>query len=166
MRLHSKEHIRFLKSLLKFKVQFIIIGGHASIYYGVRRTTSDLDILIEPTSLNGKKLLDAFGYLNLDVPDIKPEEFETNLILSFGLEPDAIDILNYTPGIDIKTVFKNSILINFSGLEVPMIDIRDLLKNKEALNREGEKALMDRYDAEVLKKVIQRGTLPSQESSN
>jgi hypothetical protein len=156
VRLHSKEHIRFLKSLLKFNVQFLIIGGHASIYYGVRRTTSDLDILIEPTKANGKKLLDAFSNLNLEVPEITPEEFETNLILSFGFEPDAIDILNYTPGIDIEAVFKNSISVNFSGMAVPMIDIRDLIKNKEALNREGEKALMDKYDAEVLKKVIQK----------
>lgn len=160
MRPHSKEHIRFLKSLLKFKVQFVIIDGHASIYYGVRRTTSDLDILIEPSRLNGQKLLNAFTYLKLDVPIIQPEEFETNLILSFGLEPDAIDILNYTPGIDIHTVFKNSIAVHFSGIEVPMIDIRDLIKNKESLNRQGEKALLDKYDAEVLKKIIQ-STPPS-----
>lgn len=37
-----------------------------------------------------------------------------------------------------------------------MIDIRDLIKNKEALHQEGEKALMDKYDAEVLKKIIQK----------
>lgn len=156
MRPQSKEHIRFLKSLIKFKVKFLIIGGHAAIYYGVRRTTSDLDILIEPTQANGKKLLGAFSELNLEVPDIAPSEFEKDLVLSFGFEPDAIDIINYTPGIDIEAVFKNSISIDFSGIQVPMIDIRDLIKNKEALHREGEKALMDKYDAEVLKKIIQK----------
>ncbi len=156
MRSHSKEHIRFLKSLLKFNVTFLIIGGHASIYYGVRRTTSDLDILIEPTQANGKKLLDAFSELKLEVPEITPSEFEKNLVLAFGFEPDAIDIINFTPGVDIEAVFKNSISVDFSGIQVPMIDIRDLLKNKEAVHREGEKALMDKYDAEVLKKIIQK----------
>ncbi len=156
MRPQSKEHIRFLKSLIKFKVKFLIIGGHAAIYYGVRRTTSDLAILIEPTEVNRKKLLGAFSELNLEVPDIAPSEFEKDLVLSFGFEPDAIDIINYTPGIDIEAVFKNSISIDFSGIQVPMIDIRDLIKNKEALHREGEKALMDKYDAEVLKKIIQK----------
>lgn len=156
MRPHSKEHIRFLKSLLKFNVKFLIIGGHASIYYGVRRTTSDLDILIEPTQDNGKKLLAAFSDLNLEVPEILPSEFEKNLVLAFGFEPDAIDIINYTPGVDIEAVFKNSVSVDFSGIKVPMIDIRDLVKNKEALHREGEKALMDKYDAEVLKKIIQK----------
>ena len=156
MRPHSKEHIRFLKALLKFNVKFLIIGGHASIYYGVRRTTSDLDILIEPTQANGKKLLGAFSDLKLEVPEITPSEFEKNLVLAFGFEPDAIDIINYTPGIDIDAVFKNCVSVNFSGIQVPMIDIRDLIKNKEALQREGEKALMDKYDAEVLKKIIQK----------
>jgi hypothetical protein len=34
-----------------------------------------------------------------------------------------------------------------------------LILNKEALNRDGEKALMDKYDAEVLKKIIQKKKL-------
>ncbi len=155
MRPHSAEHLRFLKSLIKFKVKFLIIGGHASIYHGVRRTTSDLDILIEPTKENGERLISALDNLSLEVPLITPSEFEANLILSFGLEPDAVDILNYTPGIDFETVYKNSIAVDFSKVIVQMIDIRDLIQNKEALNRAGEKALLDRYDVEVLKKIIQ-----------
>jgi hypothetical protein len=35
----------------------ILIGRHAAIYYGVRRTTGDLDILIEPTKENGAKVM-------------------------------------------------------------------------------------------------------------
>jgi hypothetical protein len=34
-----------------------------------------------------------------------------------------------------------------------IIDIDDLIKNKESLNRPGEKSLLDKYDAEVLKKI-------------
>lgn len=156
MRPHSAEHLRFLKSLVKFRVKFIIIGGHASIYHGVRRTTSDLDILIQPSKENGEKLILALSNLKLEIPLINPIEFESNLILSFGLEPDAVDILNYTPGIIFETAYKNSISVDFSGVAIQMIDIRDLIQNKEALNRTGEKALMDRYDAEVLKKIIQK----------
>ena len=98
----------------------------------------------------------ALSNLGLEIPNINPNEFESNLILSFGLEPDAVDILNYTPGIEFGLVYKNSIRVDFSGVFVQMIDIRDLIQNKEALNRTGEKALMDRYDAEVLKKIIQQ----------
>lgn len=159
MSLHSNNHILFLKALQKFEVKFLLIGGHAAIYYGVNRNTGDLDILIEPTSENGLKLLDTLKYLTLQIPDIEPKEFESPLVLSFGLEPDAVDILNYTPGIEFSQVYSNSIIVDFSGLKVSMIDIRDLILNKQALKRKGEKSLLDQYDLEVLKKIIKKNSM-------
>lgn len=156
MSLYSQEHIRFLKSLQKSNVKFLLIGGHAAIYYGVHRNTGDLDVLIEPTSTNGLKLLEALYALKLEVPEISPKEFEVPLVLSFGLEPEAVDILNYTPGIEFEQVYANSIIVDFSGLKVNMIDIRDLIKNKESLRRQGEKSHLDKYDLEVLKRIIGR----------
>lgn len=94
MSLYTEEHIRLLKSLLDCQVKFILIGGHAAIYYGVNRNTGDLDILIEPTAENGKLLVSALKENGLEVPTILPEEFEKELVLSFGLEPDAVDIIN------------------------------------------------------------------------
>lgn len=155
MRLHSLNHIKFLKSVQHHEVKFLVIGGHAAIYYGVNRNTGDLDILIEPTKTNGLKLINALAELQLEIPDIEPKEFESPLVLSFGFEPDAVDILNYTPGLEFNKVFSNSILVDVSGLQIPMIDIRDLILNKQSLNRKGEKSLLDRYDLEVLKKIIQ-----------
>jgi predicted nucleotidyltransferase len=154
--LYSKDHLKFLKALLKHNVKFIIIGGHAAIYYGVNRNTGDLDILIEPSSENGERLIKALENIKLEIPDIRPEEFTQKLVLSFGLEPDAVDILNYTPGIDFESAHANSILVNFSGLNINMIDIRDLIRNKESLQRKDEKAHLDKYDAEVLKKILKR----------
>jgi predicted nucleotidyltransferase len=154
--LHSSSHISFLKALQNHDVKFLLIGGHAAIYYGVNRNTGDLDILIEPTAVNGLKLITTLTSLKLEVPEILPQEFESPLVLSFGFEPDAIDILNYTPGVEFNQVFNNSILVDFDGLKIHMIDIRDLIKNKEALKRKGEKSLLDKYDVEVLKKIILR----------
>ncbi len=156
MPLHSKEHIKLLKALVRNEVKFLLIGGHAAIYYGVHRNTGDLDILVEPTRHNGNKLVKALLEIGLEVPEILPEEFEKELVLGFGFEPDAVDILNYTPGIDFEVTYQNSILINFEGISVRVIDIRDLIRNKEALNRTGEKSLMDKYDAEVLKKILKK----------
>jgi hypothetical protein len=73
-------------------------------------------------------------------------------VLTFGLEPDAVDILNYTPGIEFHTAFSNSVITDFSGLKIRIIDIRDLIKNKENLRRSDEKSFLDKYDVEVLKK--------------
>lgn len=151
---YSEEHTRLVKSLLKHRVKFIVVGGYAAIYYGVNRNTGDLDILIEPTAENGKLLIAALKENGLDVPEILPDEFERELVLSFGLAPDAVDILNLTPGLEFKSAYKNSVEETFSGLTIRIIHIRDLIRNKEQLQRKGEKSLLDKYDVEVLKKIL------------
>jgi len=154
MRPFDQEHLRLLKELNTCSVRYLILGGHASIYYGVNRNTGDLDILIEPSTTNGHRLLNALRNLKLDVPEINDDEWTSQLVLSFGLEPDAVDILNYAPGLSFDEVYRNSIPLNQEGVIVNMIDIRDLIRNKEALNRSGEKAHLDKYDLEVLKRII------------
>ena len=46
-------------SFQKNKVKYLVIGGIASVLYGVPRATFDLDILIEATPENTQKLPDA-----------------------------------------------------------------------------------------------------------
>jgi hypothetical protein len=112
----SQYHLNFLQKLTENGVRFLIVGGQAAIYYGVRRGTGDLDLLIEPTRENGKKILAAFQQLNLQVEEIKPEEFEQPLFLGLGFEPDAVDILTTTPGIDFTSAYANSHELNHYGL--------------------------------------------------
>jgi hypothetical protein len=67
----SDPHYNFLESLSRHGVRYMIVGGQAAIYYGVRRGTGDLDILIEPTAENGQRLLQVFNELQLEVDEIK-----------------------------------------------------------------------------------------------
>lgn len=154
MRPFDKDHLAFLKALKANSVKYVIIGGHAAIYHGVNRNTGDLDILIEPSIENGHRLLKSLKSLKLEVPEITDLEWTSKLVLSFGFQPEAIDILNYTPGLSFDEVYQNAISLKQEGVEVMIIDIRDLIKNKEALRRTGEKSHLDKYDLEVLKKII------------
>lgn len=154
MSIDSDDHIRLLKSLISENVKFIIIGGHAAILHGVRRSTADLDILMQPTRDNGARLMTALKKIGLDVPEINPEEFEAKLVLTFGLEPDAVDILTFTPGVEFDLAFENATTLEFEGERLKIIHLKDLIKNKEQLNRQGEKALLDQYDVAILKKIL------------
>jgi hypothetical protein len=137
-------------------VKFILIGGHAAIFYGVNRNTGDIDILVEPNRENGVNVLSALKNMGLEIPPMEAKEFEGELVLSFGLEPDAVDILTFTPGVEFHSAMQNAHLANFSDLKIPIIDIRDLIKNKESLRRTGEKSHLDQYDIEVLKKILKK----------
>lgn len=123
------------------------------MFYGVHRNTGDLDILIKPTAENGARLILALKELQLKLPELKPEEFENELVLSFGFEPEAVDIMNQTMGIDFEEAYKRAKVARFNDVSVKMISIDDLIRNKEKLNRAGEKRHLDRFDAESLKKI-------------
>src|SRR5438105_15708963 len=62
------------KSLHSHEVKYVVIGGIAAILHGVPRATLDLDVLIEATPENAKRLLDALddaqlGTASLTTPD-------------------------------------------------------------------------------------------------
>lgn len=50
-----------VRSLQEHEVRYLVIGGIAAVIHGVPRATFDLDILIEPTPENGKRLLEALA---------------------------------------------------------------------------------------------------------
>jgi hypothetical protein len=144
MSFFSKVHERILRKFLSHNVEFVLIGGHAAVFYGVRRTTADIDILVRPTIENGRKIIKAFKELKLEVEEISSDDFAKDNIFTFGVEPDAVDILNFSKGVSLESIFENSIHKKIDELKISIIDIRDLLKNKESLNRSSEKKLVDR----------------------
>ncbi|HOY97373.1 MAG TPA: hypothetical protein PK509_16640 [Catalimonadaceae bacterium] len=150
----EESHIRLLRSFRQYQVEYMLVGGHAAIYYGVERTTSDIDILIKPGTENGIKILAAFSSLALNTDDLLPEDFNQNLVLTFGMMPEAVDLMNYIVGVDIETAFEKATIFSVEDIQIKVIDIRDLLQNKLALNRTGVKGLTDQQDILVLKKII------------
>jgi hypothetical protein len=150
----GKVHERILRKFLYHGVEFVLVGGHAAVFYGVRRTTADIDILVWPSKENGVKILNAFKELRLDASSLRPEDFEGEHIFTFGMEPDAVDILTFSKGVSIKNVFDNAHSKKIDDLRIDIIDIRDLIKNKTSLNRTGEKKLTDQQDILALRKIL------------
>ena len=57
-----------LRSLRTRHVRFVVVGGYALAVAGVVRATSDLDLFVDPTKANAKRLSGVFrefGYLEL-----------------------------------------------------------------------------------------------------
>jgi hypothetical protein len=150
----GKVHERILRKFLYHGVEFVLVGGHAAVFYGVRRTTADIDILVWPSKENGGKILLAFKDLRLDASSLTPEDFEGEHIFTFGVEPDAVDILTFSKGVSIESVFDNAHSKKIDDLRIKIIDIRDLIKNKTSLHRTGEKKLVDQQDILALRKIL------------
>lgn len=134
----NDDFVDFLKSLNINKVEYILVGGYAVIYHGYNRTTGDLDLWINPTIENYRKLIKAFFDFGLSQFDMTEEKFlniTENDVFTFGRPPVCIDILTKVKGLEFNETFSNSANRIFSGVKIRIIDIRDLIKSKKAANR-------------------------------
>ena len=68
----------FIESLNNFDVEYILIGGYAVVLHGYNRTTGDLDIWVNPTETNYRKLIKAFSYFGFPTGAIDLTRFLKN----------------------------------------------------------------------------------------
>jgi predicted nucleotidyltransferase len=128
----------FIKALNDAEVAYILVGGYSVILHGYARTTGDLDIWVQRTSVNYKKLKFAFLKFGMPVFDMTEDNFlyhENWDVFTFGLPPVAIDIMVSVKGISFDSAFQNSLEINEDGLPVRLIHLSDLIVAKKAANR-------------------------------
>ena len=117
--------------LNKHGAKYLVVGGLAFIYHAKPRYTKDIDIWVEPSPENVKKVNDAlvdFGSPYLLTPN-QPEE-----ILQIGVEPDRIDILQKLEGIKFSAAWKNRITDNYGDITSHWIAIDDLIRTKKMID--------------------------------
>lgn len=128
----------FIESLNKFGVEYILIGGYAVILHGYHRTTGDLDIWVNPTEINYKKLIKAFSFFGFPTDAIDLRRFlksDVYNVFTFGRPPMAIDIVTSIQGVDFKDAIQNINKIEVQGISVSLLSVADLIATKKASNR-------------------------------
>jgi len=114
----------------------MVIGGVASVLYGVPRVTFDLDILIEATTENAERLLTAlveagFGTATLtNARDIVAHE-----ITVFN-DRVRIDVQTSTPGVSFQNAWSRRKTLTYQGQDFLVISREDLIAAKRACGRE------------------------------
>ena len=145
----EKDFKEFIRLLNEKKVKYLIVGGFAFSFYAIPRYTKNLDVFIERSKENIKKLMNVlkeFGFGNIG---LKEEDFlNENNIIQLGYEPVRIDILVSIEGISFSEAWEHKNIDHYGDEECFYISIDDLIKNKESTGR-----LMDKADAEVLRKI-------------
>lgn len=126
----------FLKLLNDHEVDYLVIGGWPVIHYGYVRATGDLDVWIAMSSNNAKKVLKVltdFGFGSC-LPD-RVKLLTPNRIIRMGAEPHRIEISTTIDGVTFDECFSRRQYADLDGVEVPMIHLDDLRRNKIASGR-------------------------------
>ena len=136
----------FLKLLNFHQVDYLLIGGYAVGYYGFVRATGDMDIWVRISPNNAKNIVNALIEFGFAVPNLSAELFlKEEQIIRMGVPPLRLEILTTISGVVFTECFKNRLVVQIDDLDVNMINLEDLKRNKSASRR-----LKDLLDLENL----------------
>lgn len=139
----SNDILEFLAILHDHKVEYVMVGGNAVIFYGHSRLTGDIDIFFNPSEENIVKLWSALlDFWQGDVPGIENmnELMDATVVIQFGSPPNRIDLMNNLSGVDFPGVWKNKVsetvqISQDKSISINIIGIGDLIRNKQQVSR-------------------------------
>ena len=144
----NEDYKEILQSLLKNKVKFLIVGAYAMGAYGYVRATGDVDIWVETSAANSKKIYQSLREFGSPLSGITENTFiNKDLVFQIGVAPRRIDIITQIDGVTFEDAYKTKKYIEIENLRVPFLSKKNLIKNKESTGRE-----KDKLDVTILKK--------------
>ena len=140
------DFLEFLELLQKHEVDFLLVGGYAVILHGYVRSTGDMDLWINRTPENYdklKKVYSDFGAPIFPFDQFLNDQFE---VWGIGVEPSKIEILTHVDGLVFEESFEKKYCFNVDKLQIPSINLEDLIKNKLASGRYKDLADIDQLE--------------------
>lgn len=138
------------------EVEYVLLGGYALGFHGLRRATGDLDLLVRATPENADRIIEALDSYG-GPPHIRRESFlpsdeEPPTGVWFGREPLRVDLLTSVSGLSWDEAFADSAMLETAGVSVRVLGVRALLKCKRAAGRP-----KDLGDIAFLEDLLARG---------
>jgi len=128
----------FINALNDQQVKYLLVGGYAVILHGYARTTGDLDIWVEQTSLNYSHLRNAFDQFGMSVFEMTEENFLSHPeweVFTFGEPPVAIDLMTKVKGLEFVPCYQQSVLFEEGEFKIRTLDINGLILSKKVAGR-------------------------------
>jgi len=128
----------FIQHLNDQDVRYILVGGYSVILHGYSRTTGDMDIWVDRTSENYKKIKLAFLGFGMPVFDMTEDNFLNHPeweVFTFGKPPSSIDIMIKVKGLDFNESYDQAVYFEEDGLQIRTIHFNNLINAKKASGR-------------------------------
>ncbi|HXS57618.1 MAG TPA: DUF6036 family nucleotidyltransferase [Hanamia sp.] len=155
MDIFDTDLINFWKSLNEFNVKYIMIGGFAVNLHGFSRATNDIDLWLKDEVNNKKNLgkaLEQFGYGELSFEDLDFVPGWSDFYIGTGVRLDIMTTMLGLENISFDDALRYSSVAQVQeNVNVPFLQINQLIKNKKATNR--PKDIIDVAELEKILKI-------------
>lgn len=125
-----------LQCLNAAKAQYLIVGAHAVAFYTEPRFTKDLDIWVNPTPENAKKVHKALRKFGAPVKNLHLSDLTNpKLVYQIGVAPVRVDIIMGVGCVEFAEAWAHRKTMRLGKISAPVLGIKELVKAKEAANR-------------------------------
>lgn len=144
----NEDYKEMLQLLIEEKVEFMLVGAYALGVHGVPRATGDIDIWIKPNIENSEKVYKVLQKFGTPIEESSKSEFaREGIIFQIGVAPRRIDLMTQIDGVEFEDAYKEKIIVDIDRLQIPVISLDKLIKNKISTGRE-----KDKLDVSLLQK--------------
>lgn len=130
--------------------KYLIVGGQALLLHGIVRNTEDVDILIESSEDNCKRVLAALAKMEDGAAkELTPRDLQNNVVVKIADEVE-VDVSTRAWKVSYDEAAPSACEVEIDGVRVPYLGIRSLIASKETYREK------DQLDLAQLRALEQR----------
>jgi hypothetical protein len=145
---------RLCAALNQIGAHYVVVGGLAIIHAGFPRFTEDIDLLIETTLENEKRVLEVLKHL----PDAAAVQVQPGEVDQYGVvrisDEVMVDLMKSGCGVTYHDAIKDAVWRDVEGVRIPFASKSTLWKMKQTLR---EKDIPDRL---FLRQALEQEGIP------
>jgi hypothetical protein len=140
----SPDFLDIIRALSDASARFIIVGAYAVNLYVDPRATGDLDIWVEPSAENARKVWNALAEFGAPLTGVSESDFsKPGATFQIGIAPLRIDILTEISGVRFDEAWSDRSMHPFGPFTIPFLGKKTLIQNKRAAARPKDLADLD-----------------------
>ena len=142
----QKEIVRVCKALNSAGVKYVVVRGCAVILHGYYRTTHDIDLLVDSSGENIRRLKKAFQdiFRSNEISEIRDVDVDQYAVVRFAPESEeiVIDLIGKIGTIDFKIANQDVEEIELEGIKIPVCGLTTLIETKKGVRPKDKEDLL------------------------
>lgn len=129
----NQDFVDLLRAFVAADVRFLVVGAYALALHGRPRATGNLDIWVEPTPDNARRVMQALQAFGAPLHDIAEADFASpGVTYQIGVAPGRIDLLTELTAITFAEAWPGRVRRPFGDIDVDFIGREAFIRNKRA----------------------------------
>ena len=142
----EREIVRVCAALNRERVKYIVVGGCAVILHGYRRTTYDIDLLVDPSSENIRRVKEVFRevFQSDEISEIRDVDIEQYAVIRFAPESEeiVIDLIGKIGKVNFEAAIKDIEEVELEGVKIPVCGLSTLIETKKGIRPKDKEDLL------------------------